>query len=135
MIENGADVNAKAKDGTTPLHDAMRFLSQELVDYLVEHGADPSIPNEDGKAVIDLYPERFGRNKVSVPESEDMLTSQSEPEVTDEIVTETEVVAPEDQQQPSEMEVDQAKPTEIPVEEVMTSDNNEVKTLHFRAFS
>ena len=135
MIENGADVNAKAKDGTTPLHDAMRFLSQELVDYLVEHGADPSIPNEDGKAVIDLYPERFGRNKVSVPESEDMLTSQSEPEVTDEIVTETEVVAPEDQQQPSEMEVDQAKPTEIPVEEVMTSDNNEVKTLHVMAFS
>ncbi len=127
MIENGADVNAKAKDGTTPLHDAMRFLSQELVDYLVQHGADPSIPNEDGKSVIDLYPERFGNDKVSVPESEDMFTSQSEPEVTAEIVIETEVPPmSENQHQVSEMEIDQAKPADNPVFELPTSDNKEV---------
>ncbi len=127
MIENGADVNAKAKDGTTPLHDAMRFLSQELVDYLVQHGADPSIPNEDGKSVIELYPERFGNDKVSVPESEDMFMSQSEPEVTAEIVREAEVPSTlENQQQVSEMEIDQAKPADSPIFELPTSDNKEV---------
>jgi ankyrin len=127
LIENGADVNAKAKDGTTPLHDAMRFLSQELVDYLVQHGADPSIPNEDGKSVIELYPERFGNDKVSVPESEDMFMSQSEPEVTAEIVREAEVPSTlENQQQVSEMEIDQAKPADSPIFELPTSDNKEV---------
>ena len=31
LVEHGALVNAKSSNGMTPLHDAIRFLSQELV--------------------------------------------------------------------------------------------------------
>jgi cytochrome c len=38
LVEAGADVNAKTKDGKTPLHLAKRSGQREVADYLMSHG-------------------------------------------------------------------------------------------------
>ena len=35
LVSNGTDVNARANNGSTPLHDAMMFLPEECIRYLV----------------------------------------------------------------------------------------------------
>ena len=49
LVSNGTDVNARANNGSTPLHDAMMFLPEECIKYLVGKGADPDIANDEGK--------------------------------------------------------------------------------------
>jgi hypothetical protein len=58
LIERGADVNAKDKDGRTPLHSAAFYGHVEVVRLLLEHGADPNIKNIWGQTAIDLARER-----------------------------------------------------------------------------
>ena len=41
-LNKGADVNAKADDGMTPLHLAANFGYREIVDLLRKHGAKTS---------------------------------------------------------------------------------------------
>jgi len=48
LIENGADVAAQAKDGTTPLHRASEWGHVGLARLLVEHGADAAAQSKDG---------------------------------------------------------------------------------------
>jgi hypothetical protein len=40
LVEHGADVKAKDKDGSTPLHQAPASGNVDLAFFLVEHGAD-----------------------------------------------------------------------------------------------
>ena len=40
MIENGADIKAKGKDNSTPLHRATVFGHLNVVDYLINYKAD-----------------------------------------------------------------------------------------------
>jgi ankyrin repeat protein len=42
LIEHGADVTARDKHGSTPLHQASLSGNAELANFLVEHGADPA---------------------------------------------------------------------------------------------
>lgn len=44
LLEAGYSVNAKAKDGTTPLHLACIFAREDTIRILLLRGADPSIP-------------------------------------------------------------------------------------------
>ena len=74
-MDHGADVNVRSKSGTTPLHDAMNFLSQEIVDFLLKNGADPNVKDEKGESAVDIDPSRFNK-VVTLPESED-VTSQT----------------------------------------------------------
>uniref|UniRef100_A0A8C3HQQ8 Uncharacterized protein n=1 Tax=Chrysemys picta bellii TaxID=8478 RepID=A0A8C3HQQ8_CHRPI len=41
LLEEGADVNSKVEGGWTPLHSAVRGDQEEIVDLLLEKGADP----------------------------------------------------------------------------------------------
>ena len=48
LIERGADLSAKNKDGETPLHRASQAGQVEIARMLIEHGAGPSVKNKDG---------------------------------------------------------------------------------------
>lgn len=52
-IEAGANVNAKDKDGDTPLHLAVRFNDLGLVQLLLKNGADPTIKDMYGETPLD----------------------------------------------------------------------------------
>ena len=53
LIEGGADVNQKDKEGATPLHTAAFFCYPEIVQSLLDNGADKSIKSNDGSTALD----------------------------------------------------------------------------------
>ena len=53
LVSAGADVNAKGDKGGIPLFNAVVGESAEVVDFLLRSGADPGIPNEYGRLVLD----------------------------------------------------------------------------------
>ncbi|XP_072851515.2 fibronectin type 3 and ankyrin repeat domains protein 1 isoform X1 [Pogona vitticeps] len=63
LIDAGADVNTKDKDGKTPLMVAALNNQEELVALLLERGADPDVKNEFGKGALEMA---RGLNRQSV---------------------------------------------------------------------
>lgn len=68
LIEKRADVNHKAKNGDTPLLRAAEFarsafterehqVALRIVRVLLEHGADPTVRNNDGETVLQIASE------------------------------------------------------------------------------
>ena len=53
LIENGADVNIKDDDGSTPLHGAAVFGRADVAKLLIENGANLQIHNDDGGTPAD----------------------------------------------------------------------------------
>lgn len=52
--EAGLDINAQADDGETPLHIAARNSSgKELIEFMLENGADPLVEDHSGKLALD----------------------------------------------------------------------------------
>lgn len=54
VVEAGAPVNAKQHQGWTALHEAVHQANVEMTRYLLAHGADPKLQNDDGKSALDL---------------------------------------------------------------------------------
>jgi ankyrin repeat protein len=75
LTQHGADVNAKisgtlsnsfhigygnandgvnSKEGSSPLHEAARSGRQDLVRYLIDHGADPNLLDGEGQKPLDV---------------------------------------------------------------------------------
>lgn len=52
--ELGADVNARDHDGYTPLHNAAARGDVEMLQYLVERGADPMAISRRGQTTVDM---------------------------------------------------------------------------------
>jgi ankyrin repeat protein len=67
-LENGANVNAKTNDGSTPLHGASRYGHESVIALLLEKDADPSITNDEGKTPLQLAQEKNKQNCVAVLE-------------------------------------------------------------------
>ena len=57
LLGRGADVNARIRDGRTPLHAASVYGVLEAVRLLLEHGADVEVKNNDGKTALHLAAE------------------------------------------------------------------------------
>jgi ankyrin repeat protein len=56
LLSGGAAVNAQ-DDGTTPLHVAVERGSVTAVEALLRAGADPELPDAQGRAARDLLPQ------------------------------------------------------------------------------
>eukprot|EP00045_Choanoeca_perplexa_P002310 m.23878 g.23878 ORF g.23878 m.23878 type:complete len:147 (+) comp11444_c0_seq1:272-712(+) len=55
LLRAGADMNARAKDGHTPLMRAARWCNDgRMLSYLVEAGADVTIDDRDGMTALHL---------------------------------------------------------------------------------
>jgi hypothetical protein len=70
-LENGAYVNVKAKDGSTPLHWACanRYGGKDaVVSLLLEKGADPTITDDYGKTPLQIAQGNYKQNCVSAIE-------------------------------------------------------------------
>jgi hypothetical protein len=61
LIEVGADPNAAAAGGVTPLHRAVRNRCSAAVDALLRAGADPGLSNDRGSTASDLVHRSTGR--------------------------------------------------------------------------
>jgi ankyrin repeat protein len=48
LVEEGADINAKSKDGATPLHLAAHKRRRDVAKMLIDKGADLNAKNKDG---------------------------------------------------------------------------------------
>ncbi|MRV75349.1 hypothetical protein GJ700_26890 [Duganella sp. FT92W] len=53
LVAAGADVNAKGDQGATPLFNAVMGENPEVVSFLLESNADPNIPNDYKRYVLD----------------------------------------------------------------------------------
>jgi len=69
LIEAGADPNAAAKGGITPLHRAVRNRCSAAVQALLLAGADPRRTNDHGSTPGDLARLTTGRGGVGSPEA------------------------------------------------------------------
>jgi hypothetical protein len=61
LIEAGADPDAAAAGGVTPLHRAVRNRCSAAVEALLRAGADPRLPNDRGSTASDLARWTTGR--------------------------------------------------------------------------
>ncbi|XP_044096661.1 fibronectin type 3 and ankyrin repeat domains protein 1 isoform X2 [Neovison vison] len=68
LIDAGADVNMRDKDGKTPLMVAVLNNHEELVQLLLSKGADASVKNEFGKGVLEMARVFDRQNVVSLLE-------------------------------------------------------------------
>ena len=53
LLDNGVDIDARSDFGMTALITAVERGRPKLVKLLVEHGADPTITDNDGKRAVD----------------------------------------------------------------------------------
>jgi len=54
LVRNNIDVNIKNEDGNTPLIEAIKCGSLEIVNYLIENGANCNEINNQGKSVYEI---------------------------------------------------------------------------------
>ncbi|MEM6262831.1 MAG: ankyrin repeat domain-containing protein [Bacteroidota bacterium] len=65
LVEHGADINVRAPGiylNRTPLHYAVAFNQPDLTRFLLSRGADPSIPDDDGRSPMQLAVEGYLRS-------------------------------------------------------------------------
>lgn len=71
ILEAGGNANAQQQAGFRPMHEAGTNANRALAELLLAHGADPSLPNDEGKTAID-----FARDKGHVEFAEWLATQR-----------------------------------------------------------
>ena len=59
LLENGADLNCKDANGSTPLHIAVKKRNQQVAELLIQRGASMIVKNNFGLTPRDESPEFF----------------------------------------------------------------------------
>ena len=81
LVNHGANVNASAQCGTTPLIDAASNGHQTIVKILLKHGANPLQQNKRGQSAIDLaydeHIEELLRNHLENKQQSKFISSSS----------------------------------------------------------
>ena len=54
LVFRGADINARDKEGSTPLFWALWQRNRDLADFLLAHGADPAIKGKENLTPLEL---------------------------------------------------------------------------------
>jgi ankyrin repeat protein len=54
LIDHGANPDGGGHSGTTPLHTAQWLGDQDLVEYLLKKGANPSLLDSQGRTYLDI---------------------------------------------------------------------------------
>ncbi len=77
LIENGADIDAKDKDGNTPLHFTAESKMPRVADTLLRNGADPTVWNNDKKTAADVAMEHGNNNlAMQLDPNKDFMTRE-----------------------------------------------------------
>ncbi|MCA1644206.1 MAG: ankyrin repeat domain-containing protein [Chloroflexi bacterium] len=58
LVAAGADANARQQGGVTPLHECASIGDMDLTRFLLDHGAEPSVRDDQGKSPADTARER-----------------------------------------------------------------------------
>ena len=53
-MEHGADINIRNYNGHSALLNAVHYVRTDIIAYLLEHGADPSITDPQGRTAIQM---------------------------------------------------------------------------------
>jgi hypothetical protein len=69
LLAVGADIDARDKNGATPLHRAVRTRCAAAVEYLLKAGADPALKNNSGSTPFHLAVQNTGRGGSGTPEA------------------------------------------------------------------
>ena len=64
--------NSKDENGWSPIHEGARSGHKEIIDFLLEHGADINDQTKYGETVLYLAREEFGRDAPFVNHLEDL---------------------------------------------------------------
>jgi ankyrin repeat protein len=54
LLEAGANLNVRDKEGQTPLYKAAKFGYSKTVEKLLDSGANPNLEDKDGKTALDV---------------------------------------------------------------------------------
>jgi len=69
LTDHGADVNAKDREGDTPMHDAVRLGRYRIVKTLILHGANLRVENQAKKSPIDMVQLWYKETKSTTTEA------------------------------------------------------------------
>jgi uncharacterized protein len=58
LVEHGAPVNARQHGGWTPIHAAAQNGDRAMVELLLRHGGDATLPNDEGKTAATVAREK-----------------------------------------------------------------------------
>ncbi len=67
LLDKGANIHARDKNGATPLHRAVRTRCAAAVRHLLKAGADPTIRNKPGSTPFHLAVQNTGRGGSGTP--------------------------------------------------------------------
>jgi ankyrin repeat protein len=72
LLDHGADIDTRCEQGTTAFYMAASWVHMELVQFLLLHGADPKIKNNEGRTALQQVRKDYEWLQTQKTKTEDM---------------------------------------------------------------